>query len=158
VVNGTLTYTSCTPKLPGPSLVGLVNHIQEGTVERSEDKIFAYLKISSGRREIDEFNRSLGLETFDVATTDRTISSDRAKPTAFSRALDWSIPRGSRLPSPMGGNAIILPADVAVKTQTTAGGVLNGLEFSGTFDLLLNISLMPGVPLRTTGEFKVWLS
>jgi|SRR5882724_4403126 len=134
------------------------NHIQEGTVERSEEKIFAYLKISSGRREIDKFNRSLGLETFDVATDDRVVSSDRSSPTTFFRALDWSIPRGSRLPNLMGGAAVILPRDVAVTSQTTARGVLSGLEFSGTFDLLMTISLLPGVPIRTTGEFKVWLS
>ena len=158
VVNGALTYTSCTPKIPGLSLVGLVNHIQEGTVERSEEKIFAYLKISSGRREIDEFNHSLGLGIFDVATDDRVISSDPSKPTTFLRALNWTLPHGSRLPNPTGGAAMIFPRDVVVESKTAARGVLSGLEFSGAFDLFMTLSLLPGVPIHTTGEFKVWLS
>ena len=73
VTSGSLTYLSITPPLIGAEIVGLTNYIKEGSVERSEGQILAYLKIGSSRRQIDEFNRALGLEVFELSTGDALI-------------------------------------------------------------------------------------
>jgi hypothetical protein len=158
ILNGTLTYTSCSPRLPGPSIVGLVQHVREGTIERSGNQICAYLKISTGRRDLDDFNRALGLEVFDLTSNASVASTDPTDPTVFSRSLNWSMPKGSRMPSPFGGPTISIPSDVKVDSITTASGVLNGTQFSGVFTVELQMSLLPGVTVRTSGEFQVILS
>lgn len=160
VTNGTLTYTALSPQMPGtgPSLVGMVQHIREGTIERSADKIYAYLKIGSGRREVDEFNRALGLEIFDLATDDPVASTNPAAPTVFKRCLDWVVPKGSRMPNPFGGPSMPITSDLEVSSETVASGSLNGTQFSGTFSVGIQLSMLRGITFRASGEFSVTLS
>lgn len=158
VINGTVVYTSCVPELPGPQLVGMEHFVQEGTIERMDGKNFAYLNIRSGRREIDEYNRSLGLDVFDMSTEDQEISTDPNKPTAFFRALNWKVPRGTLIPNPMGGPSIPVPLDLLIETNTTARGILNGTEFSGSFDFDLKLSPMLPLKIVVKGQCKIQLS
>ena len=62
------------------------------------------------------------------------------------------------MPSPFGGAPMPIPSDLQVKSVTTASGYLRGSLFSGRFSVALNLSLLPGVTVHTSGDFEVTLA
>ncbi len=159
VVNGTLTVTRCTPPIPGANLVGMIMHLREGSVERAGERIVATLKMESSQQQVNEQIRDLGLETFEIASADRELSADSAKPNVFTSPLSWVIPRGSLTYSPIHGRSIPSPIDIAIDSVTKAQGVLQGLRYTGVVEIAYDMKAGPTrLRFNVAGTFEMFLS
>jgi hypothetical protein len=154
ILNGTVTYTALEPDFPGAaSLVGLVNRVEEGSIERNDERIIAYLKLGTGFKQIDDFNRSLGLEIFEIYSEADEISCDPNKPTIFEAPLDWVCPPGSKVFHPMLGQEVDF-SGFAISTFTHASGFLDGERFKGVVEVRIRVSAIP-FPMRIISDFEV---
>jgi len=161
LINGNATYTSCKPSLPGVSLVGLNNHVREGSVERTEDgQIAAFIKFGSSHQQMDQLLAQINLDVFEVSTLEKSISNDPQNPTTFSSLIHTKIPKGTLLFNPGKVDRIAAPFDMNTSTKTTAKGALRNGRFAGSFVLELQISGVPiAMPLVVVeGQFDVAIS
>jgi len=160
VVNGTVTYTRFTPAVPG--IVGMINHLREGSVERSDKLIVASLIMEAPQQQANDMIKQLGLEKFQIWTSDSTLSSDLNKPNVFAAPLNWVIPRGTRLPLAIGGGSIVLTQDLSFESVTTATGILSGQKFFGMVRIDFKITGMPRLPpqfpMSAEGNFEMILA
>jgi hypothetical protein len=141
----------------GASHLRVTNQFQEGSIERSKDgKILAYLKIGRGYRKIDEFNRTMGLEIFEMETAEPEISTDASSPTLFSGRLDSIIRRGAMLYDIGTGRTGSAPVEMKVSSMAVARATLVGSSLAGLLELEINIPVLPR-PVRAIGEFQVSL-
>jgi hypothetical protein len=152
IINGYLVYTAMKPALPGPTIVGMRQHLQSGSIERSDGKIIAYLKISSGLQQADDLNKSLGLDEFEVYSDAAEISTDPLNPTNFEGELT----PGSRIFHPMVGKEVDF-SGMAISSSAHATGYMNGKIFRGVCLIKLLMSVIP-VPIEITAEFEMTLA
>jgi hypothetical protein len=157
VVNGTFTIASSSIPLPGSNLVGMISHLQDGAVERVGDQIVASLRMEGPQKQHNDLVRSLGLDVFEIVSSESELSSDHLRPTTFSSPLDWLIPRGAPIYSPIHGATIPCPMDLSIKSSTTARGFLKGRQFVGVVTVEYLIAGFPST-IKLTGEFDMTLS
>jgi len=157
IINGTVTYESMQPPLPGSAIIGMTNYFREGSVERSEGRLLAYLKVGSSHRQIDEFNRAFGLEIFEVYSDENELSTDPSRPTKFSAPLIWTIPKGSKLFCPPMAKEVVFPIDLRISSMTQAAGWLEGNQFRGTVSVDFKMTGFQNT-FRLGGIFQAVLS
>ena len=139
-------------------LKGMNIFVSEGAVQRLEEGgMVAYLVTESPFQQMQELNKMLGMESFEIFTNDEVISNSPDNPTVFSCEIDYVIPHGTQLfDFTTGGHKVAL-ADIAVKTRTEANGYLSGNSFSGDFMASLVLSAFP-VPISMNGKFEIKIS
>jgi hypothetical protein len=152
ILNGNVSYTKVTPAMTG--IVGLTNFIREGSIERSDGKLLAYLKVSSGYKQIDDFNRALGLEIFEIYSNAPEVSSDPNSPTLFEASLNWHCPPGSRVQVPPLNHTIDF-SGMSVVSQTKAMGFLDGNKFKGKVSISLKMSKLFTAPIQIEGDIEI---
>jgi hypothetical protein len=136
-------------------LKGMNIFVSEGAIQRLEEGgIVAYLKTESPFQQMQELNKMLGMEAFEIFTTDEVISENPSNPTVFSCEINYVIPKGTPLFDFTTGGHQIAPIDMDVKTYTEAKGYLSGNSFSGEFGVSLNFSAVP-VPITMNGIFEI---
>lgn len=156
IENGRLTYEKVSTALPSDDLVGMQAFIKEGTVQRDESgRISAYMKFSSGRKQLDQVISKLGLEVFEISTDAKTVSEDRNIPTEFSSALDWTIPQGAEMFDPRSNHFIQLPVGLDVFTKTKAKVYLTGHVLSGSIIVDIMYTCMGiNMPMHLEGDIE----
>lgn len=139
-------------------LKGMNIFVSEGGVQRLEEGgIVAYLKTESPFEQMQEVNKMLHMEAFEIFTTDEEISERPSNPTVFSCKIDYVIPKGTPLYDFTTGGHQIALIDISVNTYTEAKGYLSGNNFSGKFLVSLNFSAFP-MPISMNGEFEIKIS
>jgi hypothetical protein len=136
-------------------LNGMNIFVSEGAIQRLEEGgLVAYLKTESPFQQMQELNKMLGMESFDMFTTDEVISETKSNPTVFSCEIDYVIPKGTPMFDFTTGGHQIAPINMNIKTYTEAKGYLSGNNFSGDFGVSLNFSHLP-VPITMNGKFEI---
>ncbi len=102
-------------------LNGMNIFVSEGAIQRLEDGgLVAFLKTESPFQQMQELNKILGMEAFEIFTTDEEISETPSKPTVFSCDINYVIPKGTQLYDFTTGRHQAAMQDIAVKTYTEA--------------------------------------
>lgn len=136
-------------------LNGMNIFVSEGAVQRLEEGgIAAYLKTESPFEQMQALNKMLGMEAFEIFTTDEVISETPSNPTVFSCEINFVIPQGSQLYDFTTGEHRMALLDINVKTYTEAKGYLSGNKFSGEFLATVNFSIIPA-PISMHGNFEI---
>lgn len=136
-------------------LKGMNIFVSEGAIQRLEEGgMVAYLKTESPFQQLQELNRMLGMEAFEIFTTDKVISDSPSRPTVFSCEISYIIPKGTQLYDFTTGGYNTALIDINVNTRTEARGFLSANSFSGEFLVSLNFSASP-VPIIMNGKFEL---
>jgi len=139
-------------------LNGMNIFVSEGSLERLEDGgLVAYLKTQSPFQQMQELNKILGMEAFEIISADEKISETPSKPTVFSCDINYVIPRGTPLFNFTTGSHQAALQDITVNNHTEARGYLSGNNFSGDFFASLNLSILP-TPVSMNGVFEIKIS
>lgn len=138
-------------------LKGMNIFVSEGAIQRLEEGgMVAYLKTESPFEQMQELNKMLGMESFEIFTKDEVISDSPSHPTVFSCEINYVIPKGTQLYDFTTGEHNTALIDITVKTRTEARGFLSGNNFSGEFIASLASSAFP-VPITMNGKFEIKL-
>ena len=134
---------------------GMNIFVLEGAVQRLEEGgMVAYLKTESPFEQLQELNKMLGMEVFEIFTEDEVISAFPSTPTVFLCELNYIVPKGTRLYDFTTGGYKIAPIDINVITRTEARGFLSGNILSGEFISRLDFSVPP-LPITMNGKFEI---
>lgn len=139
-------------------LNGMNIFVSEGAIQRLEEGgLVAYLKTESPFQQMQELNKILGMETFEIICADEEISANQSKPSVFLCDINYVIPKGTQLYNFTTGGYQVAMQDIAVTTYTEARGYLSGDDFSGEFNTSLNLSILP-MPITMNGKFEIKIS
>lgn len=153
IISGKINYSE--NSLGHAPLKGMNIFVSEGAVQREErGGMVAYLNTESPFQQMQELNKMLGMESFEIFTNDEVISDSPTKPTVFSCEIKYVIPRGTRLYDFTTGRHNISSIDLNVNTRTEARGFLSGNKFSGEFIASFNFSALP-MPISMNGNFEI---
>lgn len=150
---GKITYSD--NSLDHAPFKGMNVFVSEGALQRLDGGgIVAFLQTESPFQSLQEINQMLGLESFDMFTSDEVISSNPSNPTVFLNEVSCEIPKGMSLFNFTTGGYIVAPVNMTIKTHTEASGYLAGNIFSGDFRLNMSLSAMP-IPIIMSGAFEI---
>ncbi|MCF7821366.1 MAG: hypothetical protein K9M17_02860, partial [Mariprofundaceae bacterium] len=139
-------------------LKGMNIFVSEGAVQRLEEGgMVAFLKTESPFHQMQELNKMLGMESFEIFTKDEVISASPSQPTVFSCDINYVIPKGTQLYDFTTGGHNTALVDINVKTRTEARGFISGNNFSGEFAASMNFSVFPA-PITMNGKFEIKIS
>lgn len=155
ILHGKITYTD--NSLNNVQFKGMNFFVSEGFVQRSATGgLLAYIKPESPFQQLQEINKLLGLEVFEVFSDEEAISSNPEESTVFTSDLDYTIPRGTPLYDFTKGTSSISPIDIPVQTRTVAHGCLRNGNFTGTFEVFFRMSILL-TPMNMSGTFEMKL-
>lgn len=133
IANGKIVYKAST--LDNPAFEGMVIGVTGQAVERNEDgHLVALLKTQSFHEEFQRNNEKLGLDIFEAVSKDRTVSTDKSKPTVFIGEKHFILPAGEKILDINTWKHLVLPFNITCQTKTTARGFLNQKQFTGEFE------------------------
>ena len=159
VVGGFVTYRNFS--VPIPELDGTIFAVTDGYVTRNDEgEMVAMFYLRAPFEELQKLNVSLGLDSINVASPDRVISTEPTKPSRFSY-IDEKDPRAPGMPLWKMGSSKPLRTAVPIEQVTgyEATGHLNALDqIVGTFEGYI-ITASPFGKIRVTfeGDFQLQL-
>jgi len=156
ITNGKIVYNSNT--LNFAPLKGLTLGISEGSIERKEDGcLIAYLKTVSSHQWFQDYNEKHGLDSFEVISTDKALSTNKSSPTILVDERTIILPAGEEMLDMNTWAYYKLESNLTCTIKTTASGFLSGRKFEGEFDLemsYIEVNLKVGVK----GDFMIHLA
>ena len=136
-------------------LRGMNVFVSAGAIQRLEEGVMvAYLETQSPFQQMQELNKMLGMEAFEIFTHDEELSETPAHPTVFACDIDYLIPKGTQLYDFTTGGYQTAPIELNIRTYTEAKGYLSGNIFSGEFLAIFNFPALPE-PIEMCGEFEI---
>ncbi|MBI5790582.1 MAG: type I restriction enzyme HsdR N-terminal domain-containing protein [Rhodocyclales bacterium] len=157
VASGMIVYQKST--LPQPMLSQMQVAIVDGAVERDEQgHLVAYLRTQSPLRSFQELNESLGLDGFEMTSTQTEISLDPANPTEFLYQAVVTLPEGCESLDTATWKKVKLPYTMQFEVISRAIGSLTDQTFRGRFISEMRILNNALPPVVTEGEFFVRLA
>lgn len=155
VIDGFVTYRNLS--IPIPELEGTIFTVTGGYVTRAENgKMIANFKLRAPFEQLQQLNEELGLDSIDVASEQKSISTDPNSPTHFY-FLDKKDRRGPG--SPVWRIGMTEPLVTAVAVDQTTGydatGFLNSEnQVIGRFDGFIETSSALGnIKVTFDGDF-----
>lgn len=129
-----------------------------GAAERDDDgKIVAIIKTLSPYRSMQELNKKLGLNQFEMFCSDEYISQNKDFPSQFYGQHSLILPAGEEILDLNTWNKIKMPINISCVTTTIAIGHLEKECFSGVFKAILDFKEM-SMKVNLTGTFSVTLA
>ena len=134
VSSGSVAFTSSNLGLP--ILNELTLTISGGSIERDENQnLIAYLQSKTPFRSMNESNAKLGLDTFELVSSEMYLSSDSSKPTLFTEVTNTILPAGDTVFDPYNWKLLRLPRNISYRAESQAEGILTEQTFHGSFRL-----------------------
>jgi len=155
VTGGQITFTE--NSLCVTALKGLTISITEGAIERKNGTLVAFLKTLSPFTQLQALNEKLGLASFEVASSDESISTTSEHPTIFKNTQSVILPAGESLTDLATWQQVVLPINITSQTTTMAKGHLEGRDFFGIFHSKF-IYVETKLNVEMTGNFNIHLA
>lgn len=159
IVGGHVTYRNF--NVPLPEMDGTTFVVTGGYVTRAKDStLVANFRLRAPFEALQEINEQLGLDSIDVASNDKVISTDPAEPSLFHN-IDKKDIRPPGMPLWIMGLREPVQTDVEIE-QTTgyeASGFINSEDqLIGTFNGFIQTTSISGIMHVTfDGDFSVYL-
>ncbi len=132
--------------------------ISEGAIERDEaGRMVAFLQTTGPSRSLQELNNRLGLSTFEMISTDSTISDNSDSPTIFSYENAVIIPSGEKLLDLRTWTDVILPSNITCQVSVKASGIVKEKKFFGIFTTCMNYNEF-SMRIEMVGSFEIVLA
>lgn len=156
VSSGSVAFTS--NNLGFPFLNELTLTISGGSIERDENQnLIAYLQSKTPFRSMNESNAKLGLDTFELVSSETYLSSDSSKPTLFTEVTNTTIlPAGDTVFDPYNWKLFRLPRNISYRAESQAEGILTEQTFHGSFRLKYQFLELNQI-VDTQGKFEIHL-
>ncbi|MBD1995533.1 type I restriction enzyme HsdR N-terminal domain-containing protein [Leptolyngbya sp. FACHB-541] len=156
VTSGSVVFTSSNVSLP--ILEELTLTISGGSVERNENQhLIAYLQSQMPFRSMNELNTKLGLDRFELVSTEMNLSSNSLKPTLFTEVTNTVLPAGDTVFDPYNWKPLRLLRNISYRTETQAEGILTERRFHGAFRLKYQL-LDFNQTIDAQGKFELHLA
>jgi len=157
VSSGTISYVDSS--LAHPMLTQMQMSITEGAIERAENGgLLAFLKTQAPLRSLQDLNERMGLNQFEMVSSDTEVSLDSDCPTTFEYQGATTFPEGSELLDTTTWKMIKLPMAMQFAVRALASGYLSNQVFTGQFVSemrIINVLEVP--PVLLAGKFVVRL-
>ena len=156
LTSGHITYHSNSLGLK--PLQGLTVYIVGGAAERDQDgTIVVNIRTLSPHQSFQDLSGKLGLNEFELFTSDSTFSSKKEVPTQLVGRHTILFPQGEELLNLETWNKMRLPITLTCSITTTANGYLEDSTFKGTFETMLDYK-ETNLVVKLLGTFSVTVS
>lgn len=157
IASGMIVYQKST--LPQPMLSQMQIAIVDGALERDENGgLLAYLCTQAPLRSFQELNEKLGLDGFEMKSTDTEVSIDPDHPTEFVYGRTVTFPEGVETLDTTTWQVIKMPMTMHCAVTASATGYLKDQTFHGRFMSKLRITNIEFPTVVLEGEFHVRLA
>ena len=157
IPSGMIVYQKST--LPQPMLSQMQIAIVDGALERDENGcLLAYLRTLAPLRSFQELNEKLGLDGFEMKSTDTDVSIDPDRPTEFVYGRIMTFPEGVEILDITTWQVVKMPMTMHCAVTATATGYLKDQTFHGRFMSELRITNIEFPTVVLEGEFHVRLA
>lgn len=153
ITGGRVVFQTCSPDLP--MFKGYTVFVISGAVQRQASVgLVAFLDTLSPYESLQRLNERLGIDKFEITSSDPVLSTDERRPTIFQSEHTVFFAKGEVMPNFLTGTEIRLPTNLTCKVKTLAEGVLKNNIFTGKFQAIYFYQ-ESGLNFSMHGEFEI---
>ena len=129
IQSGRIVYDHSVPDMP--IFRGMINSIERGFFERSDNGLKAHIQIVSSHKSIQDLGDRIGSNRLELYCSDFCVSDDPNKPSLFECVQEFNLPRGENLTDITTGHSNVLPFNLSGIGETlveayTESGMIKG--------------------------------
>lgn len=154
VTNGLVQYERSNVDVP--HLREMIVTFRDGALQRDESgNLVAFLNATVPFISLQKLNERLGLDRFEMTSSDSKLSTDPRVPTTFIYRNSIILPAGEEVLNVANWQMTKLPMNITVDIEAIAQGVYKEQRFSGEFRSLYRVA---GLEAEVSGSFDIHLA
>lgn len=152
IQSGRIVYDHSMPDVP--ILRGLINSIERGFFERSENGLKAHVQIVSSHKSMQDLGDRMGSNRLELFCPDFCVSGDPNKPSLFKCVQEFTLPRGETLTDITTGRSSVLPFNMSGISEISVEAYTESGMIKGKFIQKVNYKEQVPIPsLQVFGTF-----
>lgn len=157
IQSGHIVYERSVPDIP--ILRGMINSIERGFFERSDDGIRAHIQIVSSHKSLQDLGDRMGTNKLELLCPDYCVSDNPGKPSIFKCTQEFTLPRGETVTDFTTGRSNVLPFNISGISATSVESYTESGIIKGKFNQRVKYNTQVPIPsMQVFGTFKALIA